>query len=105
MSDMNDLDSRTVEVDMLEPNCDELPKAPASKPSVSIIIPTCNRVEELRNLLVSALAQTVPVEIHVMDDAGNDATAEMIHREFPQVRYHRLGTGRGPASSVTVALS
>jgi GT2 family glycosyltransferase len=69
----------------------------SGKPLASIVIPTCNRVEELHNLLVSATAQTVPVEIHVMDDGANDATAEMIHRDFPKVRYHRLGTNRGPA--------
>ncbi len=63
----------------------------------SVVIPTFNRVDELRNLLRSALAQTVPVEIHVMDDGGDQTTAEMIRNEFPQVNYHCLARGRGPA--------
>lgn len=63
----------------------------------SVVIPTRNRCEELRNLLHSALEQTVPVEILVMDDGDSDETRDMIRREFPQVQYHRLGKGRGPA--------
>lgn len=63
----------------------------------SIVIPTYNRVKELRQLLHSALKQTVRVEIHVMDDSENQETAEMVQKEFPQVHYHKLGTKRGPA--------
>jgi GT2 family glycosyltransferase len=66
-------------------------------PAASLVIPTRDRREELRALLESALAQTVPVEILVMDDGASDAVATMIREEFPQVRYHSLGTGRGPA--------
>jgi GT2 family glycosyltransferase len=65
--------------------------------TASFVIPTRNRVEELRNLLRSLLAQTVPVEIHVMDDGEGEEPGEMIRREFPRVCYHRLGPGRGPA--------
>ena len=75
----------------------ESPRLISSKPLASIVIPTRDRVDELRNLLRSALMQTVPVEIHVMDDGEGGATAEMIQREFPQVQYHRCGTNRGPA--------
>jgi GT2 family glycosyltransferase len=74
----------------------EMAASTFDKPLASVVIPTCNRVEELRKLLQSALAQTVPVEIHVMDDGSNDLTVEMILREFPSVHYHRLSTGRGP---------
>src|SRR5215471_15307945 len=63
----------------------------------SVVIPTFNRVEELRNLLQLALAQTVPIEIHVMDDGDGSVTKELIRSEFPQVNYHKLGTLRGPA--------
>lgn len=67
------------------------------KVQASVVIPTRDRTEELRKLLRSALAQTIPVEILVMDDGTSDATAEMIHNEFPQVCYHRLASSRGPA--------
>src|SRR5689334_9719659 len=63
----------------------------------SVVIPSCNRTEELRDLLRSALMQTVPVEIHVMDDGGSQEVEKMIQSEFPMVKYHRLATGRGPA--------
>jgi glycosyltransferase involved in cell wall biosynthesis len=65
--------------------------------SASIVIPTCNRIEELQNLLRSALAQTVSVEVLVMDDGGSEAAKKLVCGEFPQVHYHRLATGRGPA--------
>ena len=68
----------------------------SGEPLASVVIPTCNRVDELRQLVTSALAQTVSVEIHVMDDGDSDASSEMIRCEFPEVQYHRLGTGCGP---------
>jgi len=63
----------------------------------SLVIPTCNRIEELRQLLASALIQSVRVEIIVMDDGSSDATGQMVRTEFPQVIYRRLASGRGPA--------
>jgi GT2 family glycosyltransferase len=65
--------------------------------AASIVIPTRDRVEELRELLRSAYVQTVPVEVLVMDDGDSETVGEMIRREFPEVRYYRLGFGRGPA--------
>src|SRR5688500_7595650 len=66
-------------------------------PAASLVIPTRNRTEELRALLKSALAQTTPVEILVMDDGGSEAGARMIREELPPVRYHSGAAGRGPA--------
>ncbi|MEP7341838.1 MAG: glycosyltransferase [Acidobacteriota bacterium] len=63
----------------------------------SIVIPTFNRAEELHELLQSALAQTVPVEIHVMDDGEGNVTKDLIRKKFSQVNYHKLGTLCGPA--------
>lgn len=65
--------------------------------AASLVIPTRNRVDELRDLLRSALAQTVPVEILVMDDGGSQVVADMIRTEFPGARYYNLGVGKGPA--------
>jgi GT2 family glycosyltransferase len=66
-------------------------------PRASLVVPTRNRLEELRALLRSALEQTVAVEILVMDDGASEAVAEMVHRDYPSARYYALGTGRGPA--------
>jgi GT2 family glycosyltransferase len=63
----------------------------------SIVIPSCNRVEELRALIRSCLNQTVPVEIIVVDDAANDEVERMIRVGFSGVRYFRLGKSKGPA--------
>jgi GT2 family glycosyltransferase len=67
------------------------------QPLASIVIPTRNRIDELRNLLRSSLRQTVPLDVHVMDDGGDDVTAKMIQLEFPQIHYHRVGINQGPA--------
>lgn len=61
------------------------------------MIPTCNRVAELRDLLVSLERQTIALEVLVMDDAASDETRDMIERDFPAVMYYRLGTAKGPA--------
>src|SRR6516225_4371674 len=65
--------------------------------TASIVVPTCKRIDEHRSLLRSAEAQTVNLEIHIMDDAADDATREMVASQFPRAHYHRLGTGQGPA--------
>jgi GT2 family glycosyltransferase len=63
----------------------------------SIVIPSCNRIEELRALILSCLNQTVRVEIIVVDDAANEEVERMVQSEFSGVRYFRLGEAQGPA--------
>ena len=63
----------------------------------SIVIPSCNRIAELRALIRSCLDQTVPVEIVVVDDAANDEVERMVRTGFTGVRYFRLGKAKGPA--------
>ena len=62
---------------------------------VSVVIATKNRKDELRRSLASAIGQSEPVEIIVLDDGSSDGTADMVRSEFPQVRYeqtlHSLG--------------
>jgi glycosyltransferase involved in cell wall biosynthesis len=65
-------------------------------PAIAVIIPTHNRAESLARLITSVLAQTVPCEIYVMDDASTDGTEQMIRRDFPQVQFHRQQSSRGP---------
>lgn len=55
--------------------------------SISVVIPSYNRLPLLINALESVLAQTSKVdEIIVVDDGSNDATGEEISLRFPQIR-------------------
>jgi glycosyltransferase involved in cell wall biosynthesis len=67
-----------------------------SVPLASIVFPTRNRKDMLREAILSALNQSVPVEIIVMDDGSNDGTEEMMRRDFPGVHYYRFAGGKGP---------
>jgi glycosyltransferase involved in cell wall biosynthesis len=64
-----------------------------SAPLVSVCVPTCDRVDYLRESLISITAQTYePLEILISDNASTDAT-EAVCRELtardPRVRYIR----------------
>lgn len=54
--------------------------------SVTIIITTRNRADELKATLVSCATQSVKHEIIVVDDASADGTSELIKREYPEVK-------------------
>jgi glycosyltransferase involved in cell wall biosynthesis len=68
----------------------------ASKFSVAVIIPTHNRLKLLPQVLDSIFAQSVPLEILVMDDASSDGTESAIREKYPKVIYHRENISRGP---------
>jgi len=56
-------------------------------PEVSVIIPTHNRCELVREAIASVCAQTHrDFELIVVDDGSDDGTRELV-REFPTVRY------------------
>ncbi len=55
--------------------------------SISVVIPSYNRLPLLINALESVLAQTAKVdEIIVVDDGSSDATSKEISLRYPQVR-------------------
>jgi glycosyltransferase involved in cell wall biosynthesis len=59
----------------------------SNPPLVSIIIPTYNRADILRNALDSALGQTYTnTQIIVVDDGSTDSTAELV-KQYPKVEY------------------
>lgn len=66
-----------------------------TEPLASVVIATRNRRDEVREAVRSAVAQSVPVEVVVVDDASSDGTAEMLAREFPDVRVHAAAEPRG----------
>jgi GT2 family glycosyltransferase len=55
----------------------------------SVVIVTKDRKDFLRRAIISAMRQTEPVEILVLDDGSTDGTSEMVRFEFPQVRLER----------------
>jgi glycosyltransferase involved in cell wall biosynthesis len=66
-------------------------------PVASVVIPCRNRKDILRQTIRSSLAQSVPVEVIVMDDGSTDGTVEMVREEYPSVRLYQLGQKKGPA--------
>ncbi len=57
---------------------------------VSVAIPTYNRKDKLRRLLISLNESTFKdFEVIVVDDASTDGTEGMIKSEFPYVKYIR----------------
>jgi GT2 family glycosyltransferase len=55
----------------------------------SVVIATKNRKDELRRAIRSAVEQTEPVEVLVLDDGSTDGTEDMVRSEFPQVRLNQ----------------
>lgn len=65
------------------------------RPVSTVVIATKNRLDDLRVAVASALTQSVPVEVLVMDDGSTDGTAQAIEREFPAVTVHRTENSTG----------
>ena len=55
-------------------------------PICSIIIPTYQHAEYLRTAVISALDQTVPCEVIVVDDGSTDATQDVLWDFGPRIR-------------------
>jgi GT2 family glycosyltransferase len=63
------------------------PEPETALPRTTAVVSTWNKAADLRENLQSLQAQTLPFEaIVVVDNASTDGTAEMVRREFPDVR-------------------
>ena len=52
-------------------------------PCATVMIVTKNRVDELRQAIRSAISQSGPAEVLVIDDGSTDGTSAMVAAEFP----------------------
>ena len=73
-----------------------------SNPTVSVVIPTYNRVHLLGRAIASVLNQTVPVhEVIVVDDGSDDGSSEMVirlSRQDPRLVLLRQERGGAPSA-------
>lgn len=80
----------------------QMPSVSFETPSVSVVIAAFNAEESLVRAVESALAQTVPVEVIIVDDASSDRTLELafaLMRAHPQVRILTSGANEGPSAA------
>ena len=71
----------------------------------SIIITTFNRLSLLKKAIDSALNQTIPCEIIVLDDCSSDGTAEYALQLGDKIVYHRNSENMGHAASVNIGVN
>jgi glycosyltransferase involved in cell wall biosynthesis len=67
---------------------------------ISIVITTYNRLSFLKRAIESALAQTKPCEIVVIDDCSTDGTLDYLESLATVVKFHRNSENIGHAESV-----
>ncbi|MEM6714564.1 MAG: glycosyltransferase family 2 protein [Cyanobacteria bacterium P01_C01_bin.147] len=71
----------------------------------SIVITTYNRLPLLKRAINSALNQTVPCEVVVVDDASSDGTESYVRSLGEQVVYHRNEQNLNHAGSVNAGVN
>lgn len=68
----------------------------AAEPRASIVIPTFNRADRVVRAIDTALEQTVPCEVIVVDHGSKDHTSDVVQGYGERVRYLRRDTDNGP---------
>jgi glycosyltransferase involved in cell wall biosynthesis len=90
------------------PNASMTVSTDLDRPSVSIGIPTFNRVKGLRRALASALAQDYcDLEIVISDNASTDETEALCREQAERdrrIRYIRLPSNRGATANFRLTL-
>ncbi|MDP1555610.1 MAG: glycosyltransferase family 2 protein [Hyphomonas sp.] len=74
---------------------------------VTLIIPCYNAADTITRTIESALAQTVPVRIIVIDDCSTDKSFEIVTRlagQNPQLTVHRQARNGGPGAARNAGL-
>ena len=72
------------------------PESPmnAAQPLVSVVLPAYNVREHVAEAIRSVHAQAfASLEIIIVDDGSTDGTADLVEREFPEVRLFRKANG------------
>lgn len=72
--------------------------------SFSIVITTYNRVELLKRAIATALNQTVPCQVIVVDNASTDGTQDYVDSLRDQVLYHRNSSNAHHAGAVNAGV-
>ncbi len=72
--------------------------------SFSIVITTYNRLELLKRAISTALDQTVPCQVIVVDNASTDGTQEYIKSLGDRVLYHRNATNTNHSGAVNAGV-
>lgn len=68
-------------------------------PVISVVIPTWNRKNDLREAIESILSQTYKdIEIIIVDNHSTDGTIEMIGKEFPDIKLIKMPQNIGIAA-------
>jgi len=70
----------------------------------SIVITTYNRLSLLKRAIASALGQTVPCEVVVVDNCSSDGTEEYVRSLGDQVVYHRNPGNLGHSGAVNAGV-
>lgn len=72
--------------------------------SFSIVITTYNRLELLKRAIDTALAQTIPCQVIVVDNASTDGTQEYVNSLGDRVLYHRNPTNTNHSGAVNAGV-
>jgi glycosyltransferase involved in cell wall biosynthesis len=67
----------------------------STDPIATVVITTKNRKDELCRALESVSAQTLPLEVLVIDDGSTDGTTETVRAKFPGVKVTRSDSSHG----------
>jgi N-acetylglucosaminyl-diphospho-decaprenol L-rhamnosyltransferase len=79
----------------------------AGPPALEVVIVSYGAPDLLRACLASLRRwspRAWPMLVHVVDNAGPDGSADLVAREFPEVRLHRLAQNTGFSAANNVAL-
>ena len=73
---------------------------------ISVVIPTYNRYDYLKEALTSVFTQTyLPYEVIVVDDGSTDAT-EQVQKDFPNIKYiYQKNSGVSSARNLGISMT